>query len=585
MFWDGERWIEERQLPARRASVAKARFRHWGAAGVALAVVATLALTPPEMASARTPADLLLARWSDDSITQVFQERAPAVSASRAWNRVHRPAAMGGHHLSTRQEGARVAITFDGSAIAVVGPRGPGRGKARVFVDGKLAAVINLHANKPISRQVLFTQAWRDAEKHVVALEVVGTSGHPRVTVDAFVVRGGKRAKNQSPAPTPTPGPVEAPAEPTPTGAPDPTATPAPAAPTAQPTAAPTPTAVPATPAPTAQPTAAPTPTAVPATPAPTAQPTAAPTPTAVPATPAPTATPTPAASCGSSLQAKVDAASSGSTLNLTGCTYPAGATINKSLTLVGARINPPANTRGLIVTASNVTVDSVVITGSQATTYRWNEVGILTTGSISNLVVRSSTLQRFGNTGIWLGPTTNARITGNTIEDAVYAGIMDIAGSRDRIDNNVVRRIGVVGASANGNNAYGIAISNDGGTLSADIVVDGNTVATVPTWHGLDTHAGQRITFSNNTVSGSPRALFITSDSYGRSAAAITVTGNRFLSPLPATTNLDIVTTYDVDGVTITGNTASGWGGSSFLNDYLGMSTGIVMSGNSITP
>ncbi len=280
-----------------------------------------------------------------------------------------------------------------------------------------------------------------------------------------------------------------------------------------------------------------------------------------------------------------MDGASSGSTLNLTGCTYPAGATINKSLTLVGARIHPPANARGLIVTASGVTVDSVVITGSQATTYRWNEVGILTTGSISNLVVRNSTLRTFGNSGIWLGPTTNARITGNTIEDAVYAGIMDISGSGDRIDDNVVRRIGVVGASANGNNAYGIAISNDGGTLSRDVVVDGNTVETVPTWHGLDTHAGQRITFSNNTVSGSPRALFITSDSYGRSAANVSVTGNRFLSPLPATTNLDIVTTYDVDGVTITDNTASGWGRASFLNDYLGKSTGIVMSGNSITP
>ncbi len=289
-------------------------------------------------------------------------------------------------------------------------------------------------------------------------------------------------------------------------------------------------------------------------------------------------------ASCGSSLQAKVDAASSGSTLNLTGCTYPAGATINKSLTLVGARINPPANTRGLIVTASNVTVDSVVITGSQATTYRWNEVGILTTGSISNLVVRSSTLQRFGNTGIWLGPTTNARITGNTIEDAVYAGIMDIAGSRDRIDNNVVRRIGVVGASANGNNAYGIAISNDGGTLSADIVVDGNTVATVPTWHGLDTHAGQRITFSNNTVSGSPRALFITTDGDGRAATSIMVTGNTFRGPDGAADPV-AVTLYATVDVTVTRNVARGWGAGNFVNDYQGRSTRLDVSDNDVTP
>jgi hypothetical protein len=279
-----------------------------------------------------------------------------------------------------------------------------------------------------------------------------------------------------------------------------------------------------------------------------------------------------------------VDAAPSGGTLNLTGCTYAAGATVNKRLTLVGARIYPPANARGLIVTASGVTIDSVVIVGSQATTYRWNEVGILTTGSISNLVVRNSTLRKFGNSGIWLGPTTNARITGNTVEDAVYSGIMDISGSRDRIDGNVVRRIGVVGASANSNNAYGIAITNDGGALSADIVVDGNTVETVPTWHGLDTHAGQRITFSNNTVSGAPRALFITSDGRGRAADTVLVTSNRFIKPTP-TAGRKAVTTYATVDVTVSGNSASGWGDEGFFHDYQGMSTGLVVSGNSVTP
>ncbi len=282
MFWDGERWIDERQLPPQRASAAPTRLRHWTAAGVALALVAAMGLTPPEMASARTPADLLLATWSDEAITQVFQERASVVSASSAWNRVRRPTAMGGHQLSSRQKGARVAVTFDGSAIAVIGPRGPGRGKARVFVDGRLVAVINSHADKPIGRQVLFTQAWSDSREHSVALEVVGTSGHPRVTVDAFVVKGRNRAKDQGAAPTPTPGPVEAPAEPTPVGAPDPTPTPEPAAPTPQPTVAPTPTAVPATPAPTPRP-----PHGRPGHSAPT--PSHAPTPTAVPATPAPT--------------------------------------------------------------------------------------------------------------------------------------------------------------------------------------------------------------------------------------------------------------------------------------------------------
>ena len=341
---------------------------------------------------------------------------------------------------------------------------------------------------------------------------------------------------------------------------------------------------------PTAPPTPTPTPrsTATPPsaslvtpTPTPTPRSTATP-PSASPVTP----TPTPGApGCGSSLQAKVDAAPSGGTLDLTGCTYVAGATIGKPLTIVGARVNVPADQRGFIVTASNVTLDRLVITGAQATSYSWNEVGVLTTGSVSGLVVRDSTIRTFGNAGIWVGSSTNSRITGTTIEDAVYAGIMIISAAGGRVDGNVVRRVGVQGASANGNNAYGIALENEGGAVSTDVVVDGNTVADVPTWHGLDTHAGVRISFTNNTVSGAPRALFITSDGSGRKATDITVTGNRFLSPAPATTNLVTVTTYQAVNVSVTGNSASGWGDASFFYDYQGRSTGLVVSGNVISP
>jgi hypothetical protein len=290
-------------------------------------------------------------------------------------------------------------------------------------------------------------------------------------------------------------------------------------------------------------------------------------------------------ATCGSSLQAKVDAAASGAVLDLTGCTYASGALIQKPLTIVGARVNVPTNQRGFIIMASNVTIDGVIITGPQASTYSWNEVGVLTSGTVSNVVVRNSTIRRFGNAGVWVGPSTNPRVTGNTIEDTVYAGVMIISAAGGKVDGNVIRRVGVKGSEAKGGNAYGIAVSNEGGALSTDVVVDGNVVETVPTWHGLDTHAGVRITFSNNTVSGSPRAMFVTSDSYGRTAASVKVTGNRFLSPLPAITNLATVTAYDVDGITVTGNTSTGWGSASFFHDYLGKSTGIVLSNNTVTP
>jgi hypothetical protein len=289
-------------------------------------------------------------------------------------------------------------------------------------------------------------------------------------------------------------------------------------------------------------------------------------------------------AACAGTLQAKVDAAASGAVLDLTGCTYASGALIQKPLTVVGARVNVPTNQRGFIIMASNVTIDGVVITGPQASTYAWNEVGVLTSGTVSNVVVRNSTIRRFGNAGVWVGPSTNPRVTGNTIEDTVYAGVMIISAAGGRVDRNVIRRVGVKGSETKGGNAYGIAVSNEGGALSTDVVVDGNVVETVPTWHGLDTHAGVRITFSNNTVSGSPRAMFVTSDGSGRRPSDVRITGNRFLKPV-LVSDRKAVTTYAADGVTVTGNTSTGWGAGNFFHDYLGRSTGLVVSGNTISP
>jgi parallel beta-helix repeat protein len=288
---------------------------------------------------------------------------------------------------------------------------------------------------------------------------------------------------------------------------------------------------------------------------------------------------------CGSSLQARVDTTPSGATLDLSGCTYPAGATIGKSMTVVGATVRVPSGGQGFRVTASNVTLARVTIVGPQATAYRGNEYGVLASGGISNLVIRDSIIKRFGNSGIWAGPVKNVTIRGNTIEDTVYSGIMLISATGGKVSANTVRRVGVVGSGANDGNAYGIAVSNVGGAVSADIVVDGNRVATVPTWHGLDTHAGLRITFSNNTVSGSPRALFITADSSGRRSTDVVATGNTFLSPSPATTNLITVTTYNASGVDVIGNSSSGWGGATFFHDYNGLSSGLVVKSNSIDP
>jgi parallel beta-helix repeat protein len=75
-------------------------------------------------------------------------------------------------------------------------------------------------------------------------------------------------------------------------------------------------------------------------------------------------ATPPPPASgpCPTSLQAAVNAAPSGSTLNVTGCTFRESVTIGKAMVLRGGTIDGQGSRFGLRVRASDVTIDGTTI-------------------------------------------------------------------------------------------------------------------------------------------------------------------------------------------------------------------------------
>ncbi len=288
--------------------------------------------------------------------------------------------------------------------------------------------------------------------------------------------------------------------------------------------------------------------------------------------------------SCGS-LQVAVDAAPVGSTVHLGGCTYTGGAVISKAVTISGGTITVASGAAGLTIAADDVTIVGTEIKGPNALDFNAAEYGIYALGTpsspIRGLTVRSSDIGSFGDDGIYAKYVADLSISGNTIHDVVYAGVLVISGHGGTISHNLIERIGVHGASANSNNAYGVALTDQGGAPSSDFSVTGNTVQDVPTWHALDTHGGQRIRFTNNTIRRSSRAIFITVSPSSR-ATNVTVTGNHLLVPGPGTSNLEAVTTYNTVAVTITGNTLTGWGGST-IEDYDSLSTGLVIGDNDI--
>lgn len=294
-------------------------------------------------------------------------------------------------------------------------------------------------------------------------------------------------------------------------------------------------------------------------------------------------------------LQNLVNAASSGAYLDLRGYTpFATGATINKPLTLRGGTINVPAATTALTIAAgtANVTLDGVKVAGAQSHNYVAAEQALLVNGTavspVTNLTVRNCNFGTLGGAGIWANYCSNFLFDRNTITDVFYAGAMIISGATGAISNNSVARIGqgwATGGSGGGldaNNCYGIALSDSGGPASSHVLVSGNTVVDVPTWHAFDTHSGQYIDFTNNSLLRCSRGIWFASVNH--TASYCTATYNSVGSPSPVNFNLGAVTTFATDHVTIQYNTINGWAGNNIQDVGGPASTNLVTTPNTIT-
>ena len=117
----------------------------------------------------------------------VVQESASAVRYSARWRKVSSSNAFGGALKYATVSGSTATFRFTGSAISLVGPLGPGRGAAKVLIDGVAAGAFNEYAASGRSRQVVYSRTVAPGT-HTVTIKLAGTAGHPRVDLDAFVV-------------------------------------------------------------------------------------------------------------------------------------------------------------------------------------------------------------------------------------------------------------------------------------------------------------------------------------------------------------------------------------------------------------
>ena len=86
------------------------------------------------------------------------------------------------------KKNAAATFTFTGRAVAWIAPRGAALGKAKVYLDGKYVATVDLKTASAQNQRVVFAYSWTASKSHKMQIVCQATSGRPRIEVDAFAV-------------------------------------------------------------------------------------------------------------------------------------------------------------------------------------------------------------------------------------------------------------------------------------------------------------------------------------------------------------------------------------------------------------
>jgi hypothetical protein len=120
--------------------------------------------------------------------TALVQQTSSSVTFSRDWKTLKDARYSGGSTRVRSIRGAAARYRFTGRAVGLVSTLGATRGKARIYVDDHYVATIDLKASATTYRSVVWSKSWTSRGTHTVRVVVVGTSGRPRIDVDAFAV-------------------------------------------------------------------------------------------------------------------------------------------------------------------------------------------------------------------------------------------------------------------------------------------------------------------------------------------------------------------------------------------------------------
>lgn len=125
---------------------------------------------------------------SPQAALTVFDETSTAIHFSSGWGDAEFAAYNGGQVRYAVAPDTTVWFSFRGRSIAWIGPMGPTRGQARVYVDGVLIETVDVYAARFRPRAELFSKSFDRVGNHTIRIEVVGTPGRAMIALDEFDV-------------------------------------------------------------------------------------------------------------------------------------------------------------------------------------------------------------------------------------------------------------------------------------------------------------------------------------------------------------------------------------------------------------
>lgn len=123
------------------------------------------------------------------SYLHLVQDYGPTVP--KGWARTSCTCAMGDNTLRTSMYRASLSTVVNAEGydkhVALIGAKGPARGRASVYLDGTYVKTIDSYAPSNVNRVVLWEVALSGTANHTIKIVNQATSGRPRIDVDAYV--------------------------------------------------------------------------------------------------------------------------------------------------------------------------------------------------------------------------------------------------------------------------------------------------------------------------------------------------------------------------------------------------------------